>query len=195
MAGTGTRHRKCSPGLVISITKQVEHPDLLINDRGEIMAKTFTSRTSWRAKLERTDHSKVVEIPASMAKRLGDGMMLIPKPLDVDALIRKTKRGKLVTVSEIRSRLARDNNVDVACPLTTGIFIRIAAEAAEEDLRNGKKQITPYWRVIRDDGSLNEKFPGGVRAQSQRLKQEGHRVSQGKGKPKVKDFEQSLMRL
>jgi len=123
-------------------------------------------------------------------------MMLIPKPLDVDALIRKTKRGRLVTVSEIRSRLARDNNVDVACPLTTGIFIRIAAEAAEEDLRNGKKQITPYWRVIRDDGSLNEKFPGGVRAQSQRLKQEGHRVvSQGKGKPKVKDFEQSLMRL
>jgi len=191
MAGTGTRHRKCSPGLVISIIKQVEHP----NDRGEIMAKTFTSRTSWRAKLERTDHSKVVEIPASMAKRLGDGMMLIPKPLDVDALIRKTKRGKLVTVSEIRSRLARDNNVDVACPLTTGIFIRIAAEAAEEDLRNGKKQITPYWRVIRDDGSLNEKFPGGVRAQSQRLKQEGHRVSQGKGKPKVKNFEQSLMRL
>jgi hypothetical protein len=130
-----------------------------------------------------------------MAKRLGEGMMVIPKPLDVDALIRKTKRGKLVTVSEIRSRLARDNNVDVACPLTTGIFIRIAAEAAEEDLGNGKKQITPYWRVIRDDGSLNEKFPGGVKAQSQRLKQEGHTVLQGKGKPRVKDFEQSLMRL
>ena len=159
------------------------------------MPKTFTSRTSWRAKLEQTDHSKVVEIPASMAKRLGEGMMVIPKPLEVDALIRRTKRGKLVTVSEIRSRLARDNKVDVACPLTTGIFIRIAAEAAEEDLRNGKKQVTPYWRVVRDDGSLNEKFPGGVQAQSRRLKQEGHQVSQSKGKPKVKDFEQSLVRL
>ena len=159
------------------------------------MPKTFTSRTSWRAKLEQTDHSKVVEIPASMAKRPGEGMMVIPKPLEVDALIRRTKRGKLVTVSEIRSRLARDNKVDVACPLTTGIFIRIAAEAAEEDLRNGKKQVTPYWRVVRDDGSLNEKFPGGVQAQSRRLKQEGHQVSQSKGKPKVKDFEQSLVRL
>jgi hypothetical protein len=159
------------------------------------MAKTFTSRTSWRSKLERTDHSKIVEIPAWMAKRLGEGMMVIPKPLDVDALIRKTKRGELVTVSEIRSRLARDNKVDVACPLTTGIFIRIAAEAAEEDLRNGKKQITPYWRVIRDDGSLNEKFPGGVKVQSQRLKQEGHMVSKGKDKPRVKDFAQSLKRL
>ncbi|HSE38522.1 MAG TPA: hypothetical protein VLG74_14555, partial [Blastocatellia bacterium] len=126
------------------------------------MARQFTSRTSWREKLERTDHSKIVEIPPSMSKRMGTGTMLIPKPLDVDALIRKAGKGRLVTVSQIRSRLARDNNVDTACPLTTGIFVRIAAEAAEEDLRNGRKQITPYWRVIRDDGSLNEKFPGGV---------------------------------
>ena len=161
------------------------------------MPKTFTSRTSWREKLERTDHSKTVEIPASMAKRLGTGTMLIPKPLDVDALIRKTRKGKLVTVSEIRSRLARDNNVAVACPLTTGIFIRIAAETAEEDLRNGRKQVTPYWRVIRDDGSLNEKFPGGTKAQSQRLKSEGHSISPANGRkpPKVKDFVLSLMRL
>ena len=161
------------------------------------MARHFTSRIPWREKLERTDHSKIVEIPSSMSKRLGTGTMLIPKPLDVDALIRKTRKGKLVTVSEIRSRLARDNSVDVACPLTTGIFIRIAAEAAEEDLRNGRKQITPYWRVIRDDGSLNEKFPGGVKGQSQRLKAEGHLISPAKGKkpPKVKDFEHSLLRL
>jgi len=161
------------------------------------MAPKFTSRTSWREKLERTDHSKIVEIPAAMAKRLGTGTMLIPKPLDVDALIRKTKTGKLVTVSAIRSKLARDNSVDVACPLTTGIFIRIAAEAAEEDFRHGRKQVTPYWRVIRDDGSLNEKFPGGVKGQSRRLKEEGHSIAPGRGKkpPKVKDFANSLVRL
>lgn len=161
------------------------------------MAQKFTSRTYWREKLERTEHSKIVEIPASMSKRLGTGTMLIPKPLDVDALIRKATKGKLVTVSEIRSRLARDNGVDVACPLTTGIFIRIAAEAAEEDLRNGRRRVTPYWRVIRADGSLNEKFPGGARAQSQRLKNEGHAIKPGKGKKpaKVKAFEISLVRL
>src|SRR5207247_841128 len=104
-----------------------------------------------------------------------------------------TKKGELVTVSEIRSRLARDNGVDVACPLTTGIFIRIAAEAAEEDFRNGRKRVTPYWRVIRDDGSLNEKFPGGVKTQSQRLNEEGHTIAPGKGKKhsRVKDFEKS----
>jgi hypothetical protein len=161
------------------------------------MPQKLRSRKSWREKLEKQDHSKIVDIPPRMARRLGSGTMLIPRPLDVDALIRKTKKGQLVTVSEIRSRLARDNHADIACPLTTGIFVRIAAEAAEEDLRNGKKQATPYWRVIRDDGSLNEKFPGGVKIQSQRLKSEGHSISPSAGKrpPKVKDFENSLVRL
>lgn len=70
--------------------------------------------------------------------------MLIPKPLDVDALIRKAKKGKLITISEIRSRLARDNGVDTACPLTTGIFVRIVAEAAEEALRNGKRDTRSH---------------------------------------------------
>jgi len=161
------------------------------------MTKQFTSRKSWREKLENQDHSKIVEIPPRMTKKFGQGRMLIPKPLDVDSLIRKTKKGKLITVAEIRSRLARDNGVDVACPLTTGIFIRIVAEASQEDFRNGKKRITPYWRVIRDDGSLNEKFPGGVKAQSRRLKEEGHSIATGTGRkpPKVKNFENALMRL
>ena len=40
------------------------------------MPKKFTSRTAWREKLERTDHSQIVEIPAAMAVRLGTGKML-----------------------------------------------------------------------------------------------------------------------
>ena len=161
------------------------------------MPQNFTSRKSWREKLETQDHSKIIEIPPRMTKRFGEGTMLIPKPLDVDALIRKTKKGMLITVSEIRSRLARDNDVDVTCPITTGIFVRIAAEAAAEDLTNGKKQVTPYWRVVKADGSLNDKFPGGAKGQSRRLKEEGHSIIPGKGKrpPAVKDFEKSLVRL
>jgi hypothetical protein len=161
------------------------------------MAAKFTSRTRWREKLEREDHSKIVQIPTSMEKRFGPGTMLIAKPLEVDALIRMTKKGMLITVGEIRSKLARDHKTNTTCPLTTGIFVRIAAETAEEDAQNGKKRITPYWRVVRDDGSLNEKFPGGVKAQSRRLKEEGHSITPAKGKqpPKVKDFERSLLRF
>jgi len=123
--------------------------------------------------------------------------MLVPKPLDVDALIRRVRKGKLVTVTQIMKRLAKDFHADLTCPMTTGIFIRIAAEAAEEDLSKGKKQITPYWRVLKVNGSLNEKFPGGTKAQAARLKKEGHKILPGKGKnpPKVMDFEKSLQKL
>ena len=155
------------------------------------------TRTTWREKLEKEQEPKIVDIPPKMAKRFGTGKMLIPRPLDVDALIRKVKKGKLVTQAQIRERLAKDFHADCACPITTGIFIRIAAEAAEEDRRGGKRQITPYWRVIKPDGSLNEKFPGGPKAQAASLRKEGHRIQPGKGKkpPRVKDFEKSLQKL
>jgi hypothetical protein len=161
------------------------------------MPGRFTSRTAWREKLEREDHSKIVQIPPRMTKMFGSGTMLIPRPIDVDALIRKAGKGRLITPSQIRARLARENNVDVTCPLTTGIFIRIAAETAEEDLRNGRKRITPYWRVVREDGTLMEKLPGGVKSQTQRLRAEGHVVEPGNGKklPRVRDVEKRLVRL
>ena len=155
------------------------------------------TRTSWREKLEKEQEPKIVDIPPKMVKRLGTGKMLIPRPLDVDVLIRKVEKGKLVTQSQIRERLAKDFGVDVSCPITTGIFVRISAEAAEEDLRAGKKEITPYWRVVKPDGGLNPKFPGGVEAQAVRLRGEGHTILRGEGKklPRVKDFERHLQGL
>ena len=140
---------------------------------------------------------KVVRGPATWEKRFGGRRVLVPTPLLVDSLIRKVKKGKLITVTQIRAQLAKDFKADSTCPLTTGIFIRIAAETSEEDLRNGKRQITPYWRVIGADGDLiNPKLPGGIKAHASRLKSEGHKVIPGKGKkpPKVQDFEKALVR-
>ena len=155
------------------------------------MEKNYRTRTSWREKLEKQQEPKLVSIPPKMQKNFGRGMMLIPRPLDVDALMRRARKGKLLTVRQIRERLATLHRADTTCPLCTGIFVRIAAETAEEDRRAGRKQITPYWRVVRDDGSLNEKFPGGVQAQAKKLRQEGHHILPGKGKkaPRVSGYE------
>jgi len=51
--------------------------------------------------------------------------------------------------------------------------------------------------VIKSDGSLNDKFPGGTEAQSNRLKEEDLAIEPAKGKkpPKVKDFEKYLIAL
>ena len=154
---------------------------------------------SWREKLENPPKGlpKVVSGPPKWEKRFGGRRVLVATPLLVDGLIRKVEKGKLVTIRQIRERLAKEFKADSTCPLTTGIFVRIAAEAAEEDLQMGRQEITPYWRVIRDDGSLNEKFPGGVDTQAARLREEGHTIEPGKGKkpPKVKDFEKALVEL
>ena len=165
------------------------------------MAKTWRLKKgkTWRQKLEEAhpSHGKIVAIPPKMRKRYGQGTMVIPKPLDVDALMRKVRKGKLVTQSQIRGVLARASMADHACPLTTGIFIRIASEAAEEDRKAGKKRITPYWRTIRDNGRLNERFPGGARAQAAKLRKEGFIIEAQKGKqpPKVKEYEKRLCKL
>jgi len=160
------------------------------------MPSKFTNKTPWREKLERHE-AKIVDIPPRMQARLGVGRMVIPKPLDVDDLIRHVPKGKLVTGPVLRQELARRSNVDVACPITTGIFVRICAESSEEERRAGKKTVTPYWRVLSSEGELNPKFPGGAAAQKRRLAAEGHTVMPARGKkpPAVMGFEKSLVRF
>ena len=109
--------------------------------------------------------------------------------------VRTVPKRKLITVGQIRQKLAQPFQADSTCPLTTGIFLRISSEAAEEDRQAGKKQITPYWRMVKDDGSLNPKFPGGVAAHAEKLRQEGHEIVPGRGKKPPResvDFEESL---
>ncbi len=162
--------------------------------KGPEMTKT---RKSWHEKLEKpvAGLPKVVDVPDKWVKTMGGRRVLVPTPMMVDELVRTVPRRKLITVGQIRQRLAQPFQADSTCPLTTGIFLRIISEAAEEDRQAGKKQITPYWRVIKDDGSLNPKFPGGVDAHAQKLGEEGHDMAPGKGKkpPHVMNFEKSLV--
>lgn len=136
----------------------------------------WKTRTSWRAKLHKPQRPKLVPISDGMARRFGQGIMLIPTAMEVDAMIRKIPLGQVSTLADIRKRLAKWHNVDLTCPLVTGIFLRIVAGAAEEDWLEGKQDITPYWRVVGEDGRLNAKFPGGVATQGFRLKQEGRTI-------------------
>jgi hypothetical protein len=163
------------------------------------MPSKLKSRTPWRQKLEHPNAPlpKIVRVPTKWKARFGTGTMAIAHPLHVDALIRTVPKGRLVTQTQLRERLARQYKCDHTCPLTTGIFVRIAAEVAEEDRRAGKKVITPYWRVVRDDGKLNEKLPGGRAAQARYLRAEGFRIERGKGKqpPRVREFDRFLAKL
>src|SRR5438034_9008421 len=151
------------------------------------------ARKSWREKLIHSKGlPKVGPVSASMNKRWGTGTMVIPAPIEVDALMKQVPKGRVVTVNHLRAALAKKHKADFACPMTTGIFAWIAAHAAAEAEAEGAKRITPYWRTLKNGGELNPKYPGGVEAIAKRLRAEGHKVIQKGKRCVVGDFQTSL---
>src|SRR6266478_4576566 len=151
------------------------------------------AKKSWREKLaDSKGLPKVGEVTGKMSRRWGEGKMVIPAPMEVDALMKQVPKGRVVTINELRAALAAKHKADFACPMTTGIFSWIAAHAAAEAEAEGAKRITPYWRTLKTRGEINPKYPGGVGALGKRLRAEGHKVIQ-KGKHSfLADFEKSL---
>ena len=157
------------------------------------MAKQL--RKSWREKLLNAKGlPKVGPVAGKMTQHWGKGVMVIPAPTEVDALMKLVPKGRVVTINELRSALAAKHNADFACPITTGIFSWIAAHAADEAAQAGAKRITPYWRTLKTGGEINPKYPGGTSAIAKQLRAEGHRVVQKGKRTVVMDYETALYR-
>ena len=129
----------------------------------------------------------------SIEKYGGDRMYFAP-PIDYDTIMKKIPCGKLTTVGKIREYFAKRSGADFTEPITAGIFVSIAAWASYQ--RDNNK--TPYWRTLKANGELNEKYPGGAAAQKERLEAEGHTIVQ-RGRTNiryyVKDYENALYDL
>jgi len=89
-------------------------------------------RKTWKEKLaDSKDLPKILDIPDRLRAKWGSGNFVIPAPVEVDELMRHVPKGKLTTINHVRMALAKKYDTTVACPLTTGIFAWIAANAAE----------------------------------------------------------------
>lgn len=149
---------------------------------------------SWHEKLNDVKGlPKVQPLEGRMAERFGPGTMVIPAPPEVDAIMKTIPAGKLITISEIRDALAKQHCADSTCPITTGIFAWIAANAAEEAAAAGEKSITPYWRTLKTGGELNPKYPGGIDHLKARLESEGHKVVPKGKKWVVENYQAKLV--
>ncbi len=123
-------------------------------------------RISWQEKLHNGKTWEIVHPKDSVES------LLIPTPLQLDDLVRLIPPGAVSTPRLLRESLAKTFGADKTCPLCTGIFLRISAEAAHESLDAGIKDVTPYWRVVDAKGKHNPKWPGGCEFQSSMLDRE-----------------------
>ncbi|MGB9659932.1 MAG: hypothetical protein ACPLY9_05380 [Nitrososphaerales archaeon] len=156
----------------------------------------MAKRKSWSEKLKDDKGLPKVEvITDKMSKRWGTGTVVIPAPIEVDDIMRRVPEGKLITINKIREALAKKHNATIGCPITTGIFAWVAANAAEERRQKGEKNITPYWRTLKSNGTLNPKYPKGIEGQKILLEKEGHKVVQKGKEYVVVDYEKSLAKL
>jgi alkylated DNA nucleotide flippase Atl1 len=138
------------------------------------MANPSRKRKSWEEKLnDAKDLPKVVRLKGKALRKWKVKTLAIPSPREVFSLIRKVPKGKIAPISALQSAVGRKHSAEMGCPVTTGIFTWISAHASEELETKLPGSGAPYWRIVKSDGSLNPKFPGGVKRQAGRLAQEG----------------------
>jgi alkylated DNA nucleotide flippase Atl1 len=156
----------------------------------------MAKKKTWTEKLQDSKGlPKVERITGKMSARWGKGTVAIPAPVEVDAIMKRVRRGKLITINEIRAAVAKKHGATIGCPITTGIFAWIAAHAAEESAAAGKTKITPYWRTLKSGGELNPKYPGGTLRLRKLLEAEGHRVVVKGKRLLVVDYDKRLAEI
>jgi hypothetical protein len=116
-------------------------------------------KPSWTDKLNASKPPVVKPAPLTFAGMRAGQMMLIPSPKMLDTFIRAIPSGKAVDMATMRTQLAKQNRAEVSCPVTTGIFLRVVAEAANEAHAKGTpiSKITPVWRVIDSKAAILKK--------------------------------------
>ena len=152
--------------------------------------KTFNEKLHFSGDLPKVE---TITNPKTVA-RFGGTRMAVAPATDYDTIMKKIPKGKLITSSEIRNVIAKKYKADYTCQLTAGIFINIAANASRERECQGSKDLTPYWRTLKKDGELNEKYPDGTDAQQKFLESEGHEIIKKGKRYFVKDYEKKLFK-
>jgi hypothetical protein len=144
------------------------------------------SRKSAVLKRDQAAAPEVKTLTEQKGSNYPPGRMLIASPLAVQEELAKVPPGRVIAAPVLRAQLARRFGADYTCPITTGIFLRIVAEAALEEARDHE---VPAWRVVSENGALLDKLPGGPERQAERLRREGIEVEKRRARWFVTNME------
>jgi hypothetical protein len=119
---------------------------------------------TWAEKMQ-TGAPHVTVLERAFAGAPAGSKLWISSPLEMDAYLRSRVRpGQRATAQQIRRDLAAAHGADATCPLTTGIFLRIIAEHAWDQLQAGADlaEVTPFWRAVEPGSELAGKLRAGA---------------------------------
>ena len=118
------------------------------------MAKTAAER------LQADKKPKQVVLDKDFAGVKKGQKLFVSTPQIVDDYIKKIPYGETRTIQRMRKEMARRRKCDASCPVSTSIFIRISAQAAIDELNQGKtmEEVTPFWRVLEPDDKISKKL-------------------------------------
>lgn len=123
----------------------------------------MAKKKTWLEKFEEPRKPQIKKVEMKFADIPANSQMLIPTPKLIDEYIQQIGFGRKVEIKTMRKDLALMHRAEYTCPVTTGIFLRIVAEAGYEKWQLGHPltSITPFWRVISPDSLLARKLSFG----------------------------------
>ncbi len=121
------------------------------------------AKKSWAVKFNSRATCEVKQLDKTFWGMPVGSKMLIPTPKLIEDYINSSEPGSTIDVKTMRNDLAIEYQADFTCPLTTGIFLRIVAEANFEKLsQDSAAPICPFWRMVDPQSDLAKKLSFGT---------------------------------
>lgn len=119
---------------------------------------------SWSEKLHGAKPAHVSAMTKAMWGLEKGDKLFIATPVMVRDYMKAIRKGSSRTIAQMREAFAKAHKADATCPMTASIFARIAAEAALEEMEDGKPatKITPFWRLIDEKSPIAKKLSCGT---------------------------------
>lgn len=129
------------------------------------MERRTTARpTDWRRRCHDAKPAKRVVLEAPFAGIPAGATLFVATPALIARYVGNIPAGAVRELPRLRDDLARSNDADATCPVSTSIFLRVVAEAAWDELQGGIPlgEVTPFWRAVAPDSALAKKLRCGA---------------------------------
>ncbi len=133
-------------------------------------AKTMSKQAVNKKQAPSTPKLKVLE--TDFADMRTGQTMVVPTPELIRSVIEETYHGQALTLTSLRQALATRTSAEVACPVTTSIFLRklITAEWEQQQTSATAGQnktsvaMLPFWRVVSPSMPLYKKLDPAIQS-------------------------------